>query len=67
MKVTIEFNLPEEQVESEIALNAQNFYYQVKDLHEYLRGVVKHDIPKAAKEAEKFLKLMDEYIDFKHE
>ncbi len=42
MKVTLEFNLPEEQVEFNLAINASNWSHVVWKLDQDLRGRIKY-------------------------
>lgn len=42
MKATIEFNLPEESHEHELAINASSMYCAICDLDNYLRNLIKH-------------------------
>jgi hypothetical protein len=42
MKATLEFNLPEETHEHELAINAATMYSAICDLDNHLRNVIKH-------------------------
>jgi hypothetical protein len=42
MKATIEFNLPEDQTEFEIATNANKYYSALFKFQQYLRNKLKH-------------------------
>lgn len=39
----LEFNLPEEQTEFELAVNASKYHSVLWDLDQYLRGIVKYN------------------------
>ena len=43
MKATIEFNLPEDQTEFEIANNANKYYSALFKFQQYLRNKLKHE------------------------
>jgi uncharacterized protein YeeX (DUF496 family) len=43
MKATIEFNLPEDQTEFDIATNANKYYSALNNFKEYLRNKLKHE------------------------
>lgn len=46
MKATLEFNLPEENEEFEMKINAGKYYCALEDLREFLRSKLKHgDLP----------------------
>ena len=68
-KVTIEYNLPEEQDEFEIANNASKYYSVIWDLDQYLRNFVKYPSDKEdpiltdtmAKVRDELWRLMKEY------
>ena len=42
MKATLEFNLPEEKHEHELAINAATMYCAICDLDNHLRNLIKH-------------------------
>jgi len=53
MKVTLEFNLPEEQDEFTLALHGTKYYGVLWELDQELRGILKYDkIPERVKTAE---------------
>lgn len=41
-KATLKFNLPEENAEHKLAVNAGNYYAVLWDIDQYLRGKLKH-------------------------
>jgi hypothetical protein len=43
MKATIEFNLPEDQTEFEIATNANKYYSALFNFQQYIRNKLKHE------------------------
>ena len=43
MKATIEFNLPEDQTEFDIATNANKYYSALFNFQQYLRNKLKHE------------------------
>jgi hypothetical protein len=43
MKATLEFNLPEDQTEFEIATNANKYYSALFNFQQYLRNKLKHE------------------------
>ena len=47
MKATLEFNLPEEREEFEMTNKAVDYYSQLHEIDEYLRGILKHGDPEA--------------------
>jgi hypothetical protein len=52
MKATLEFNLPEDQSEYDMAINGQKFYTVIWDMKQHLRGKVKHgDLPEGEHKA----------------
>jgi len=50
MKATIEFRLPEEQNEFQLAINASNWYCIVWDFDQILRNLIKYNSPKYSEE-----------------
>ena len=42
MKATLEFNLPEDQEDFDLACNAGTFHYRVRNFEEWLRAQVKY-------------------------
>lgn len=72
-KATIEYNLPEEQDDFELATNAGKYYAILFDLDQYLRNFVKYPSDKEdpiltdtmAKVRDELWKLMNSYnLDF---
>ena len=43
MKVTLEFNLPEEHTEAELAMNVGELYSTLNQVNHILRSCLKHD------------------------
>ena len=43
MKATIEFNLPDDQTEFDIATNANKYYSALFNFQQYLRNKLKHE------------------------
>lgn len=43
MKATIEFNLPEDQTEFDMATNANKYYSALFNFQQYLRNKLKHE------------------------
>ena len=68
-KATLEYNLPEEQDEFELAANAGKYYSVLWDLDQYLRNKVKYaaeDVPEEYTNAmdetrTKLMKLLEAY------
>jgi hypothetical protein len=68
-KVTIEYNLPEEQCEFDEANNAGKYYSVLWDIDQYMRNKIKYgsdDIPDVYREAiqmvrDEFWKIMNEH------
>ena len=55
-KATLEFNLPEEQVEHELALMGPEIHAVLCELNRYLRNQIKHE------EAHKEFKLVQNFL-----
>tara|TARA_R100001460_G_scaffold18391_3_gene38991 strand:- start:468 stop:662 length:195 start_codon:yes stop_codon:yes gene_type:complete len=42
MKATLKYDLPDEQEEFDIAVKSRDYYNQLWEIDEYLRGLLKH-------------------------
>ena len=47
MKATLEFDLPDEKEEFEIAVKSRDYYSQLWDIDQHLRSLLKHGDPEA--------------------
>lgn len=58
MKATLEFDLPDEDIEFDLAVNAGNWHAVVADIDEFLRGKIKHG-DEGEKETEVYSKVRE--------
>lgn len=62
MKAILEFNLPEDKAQYELANKASNFHSVIWDLDQYLRNVLKHGSEEFKKSEYKTIEKIREQI-----
>jgi hypothetical protein len=71
MKATLEFNLPEDELEYKMASKGSDYYWALHSFKDELRGIVKHGFidNKEMNEAEYLIaeKIQDKFYEFLNE